>query len=142
MASHPCGCDLLEEAAQLSDPRGRAVLERDARIAQRAWACPHAGLKGAPHPDTNRTLAEVSALVGAEEGEIVGCPGACVRRPEAHEAVVALQWWKSGQLQLRQPYPSAALCDAVDLVNQSAAAREAAELRRAREEAQRGRAKD
>ena len=139
MASHPCGCDLLEEASQMADPRGRAVLERDARIAQRAWACPWAGLKGKRHPDTARTLAAVSALVGAEEGEITECPGACVRRPEAHTAVVALTWWKQGQLQLRHPWPSAALVDAIDLVNQSAAAREAAELRRAREEAQRGR---
>jgi len=79
----------------------------------------------------------VSMLIGAEEGEITGCPGACVRRPEAHEAMVAYGWWKRGQLQLRVQYPSAALVDAIDLVDQGVAAREAAELRHAREEAER-----
>ena len=129
MGDTPCGCDLALAADEEADPRAREVLAGDAARAQRDWACPHAWHRGDPDPSTKTALESVARLVGAGPGEIVGCPGACVRRPEAHEGLVALRWWRQGQLQLRCPWPSAALVEAIDLIDQSVSAREAAELR-------------
>ena len=139
MSAHPCGCDLAERADQQADPRAAAVMRSDAAVFQRLWACPYAGHRGAPAPETGRTIAAVERLTGALPGEVVGCPGACVRREEAHEALSALRWWRNGQLHLRVPHPSAALVEAIDLIDTSVSAREGAEMRRARERAEHGR---
>jgi hypothetical protein len=132
MGDTPCGCDLALAADDEADSRARDVLTGDAARAQRAWACPHAGHRGDPDPSTRAAVDAVARLVGAEPGEITGCPGACVRRPEAHEGLLALRWWKQGQLQLRCPWPSAAMVEAIDLIDTSVSSREAAELRDAR----------
>lgn len=137
MARHPCGCDLAERAAEVRDPRAREVLERDAVTYRRVWGCVYGDRPGAPAPDTAGTIEAVARLVGAEPGEITGCPGGCVRRPEAHEALVALRWWRTGSLAQRIPWPTPALAEAIDLIDTSVSAREAAELRDARRKRER-----
>lgn len=137
MGDTPCGCDLAIDADAEADPRARAVLSDDAARLQRLWACPHAGHCGDPHPSTQASTAAVARLIGAEPGEITGCPGACVRRPEAHEALVALRWWRNGSLAQRIPWPSPAMAEAIDLIDTSVSAREAAELRDARRKRER-----
>ena len=136
---HPCGCDLAEEAESTADDRARKVLEADAARYRRVWGCPYGDRRGAPAPETQSTIVAVSRLVGAEPGEITTCPGLCARHSHAHEALSAVRWYRAGQLQLRVPYPTEVLAEAIDLIENSVSAREGAEMRRAREEAERGR---
>ena len=133
----PCGCDLALDADAETDPRARDVLAADAARLQRVWACPHAGHSGAPDPSTAAATAAVARLIGCDPGEVVGCPGACVRRADAHEALIALRWWRNGSLAQRHPWPTPALAEAIDLIDTSVSAREAAELRDARRKRER-----
>lgn len=137
LADTPCGCDLALDADAETDPRARDVLAADAARLQRVWACPHAGHSGAPDPSTAAATQAVARLIGCDPGEVVGCPGACVRRADAHEALIALRWWRNGQLHMRHPWPTPALAEAIDLIDTSVSAREAAELRDARKKRER-----
>lgn len=137
MGDTPCGCDLALDADAEPDPRARDVLAADAARLQRLWACPHAGLRGTPDASTQAATASVARLIGCEPEEVTGCPGACVRRAEAHEALVALRWWRTGSLAQRIPWPTPAMAEAIDLIDTSVSAREAAELRDARRQRER-----
>lgn len=138
-----CGCDLAERAAAETDPRGAEILARDAAACRAEWRCPLAGgrvgAEDLPAPQ-RAALERVSRLCGAEDGELRACPGYYPRRPEAHRAVVLLRWLRAGALALRCPHPTGAEVDALDLVQDSLAARERDELERAkRKEPDRGR---
>lgn len=137
MGDTPCGCDLALDADAEPDPRARAVLAADAARLQRLWACPHAGHRGAPDASTQAAAGAVARLINCDPDEVVGCPGACVRRPEAHEALIALRWWRTGSLAQRIPWPTPAMAEAIDLIDTSVSAREAAELRDARKRRER-----
>lgn len=141
MSRAPCGCDLDAAARRDPDPRGREVLLGDAARMQARWGCrfsvdprtecPRSGVT--TDPDCLAVARGVETMVGAEEGEIRGCPCAEVRNADAVAALEAFRWWKAGQLALRVGHPSAPLVEAIDLVGNSLAEREADELRRLRE---------
>lgn len=111
------------------------MLARDAEACRAEWRCPLAGGRIAPSelPDTHvAAIDRVSRLCRAEEGEIRTCPGYYTRRPEAHRAVTHLRWLRANALHLRCPHPTGAEVDALDLVQESLAARERDELDRAK----------
>lgn len=117
------------------------MLRSDAAACQREWRCPRLGGRPdpGPLPDGHRAaLRRVEALCGAEEGELEACPGSYVRRPEAHRAVTALRWLRAGALHLRNPHPTMAEVEALDLAQDSLAGRERDELERARRKPQGG----
>ncbi len=136
-----CGCDLLERADSEPDPRGAAVLRSDAAACQQEWRCPRAG--GRIDPEAlgeghRAALDRVRQLCGAGEGELLTCPGHYTRDVGAHRVVTALRWLRAGALHLRDPHPSAALVDALDLAQNSLADREHDELERARRKQPKG----
>ena len=130
LSQTPCGCDLRDRAEREADPRARKIFTRDASRWQREWGCPHGDRRGEPSEACRKTLPQVCRLVGAEGDAITTCPGLLVRRPEAAQAMAAWRWWEQGQLAVRLPFPSAALVEAIDLVDLGLKAREAEELRR------------
>lgn len=134
LGSAVCGCDLAEQAAAMTDPRGAKVLQGDAVAYQRAWRCPRSE-GGAINPaaldeEHRAALDRVRALTGCDEEDMRTCPGHYVRAPEAHEVVRLHRWLKAGSLHLRVPYPSGATIDALDLFAESLSAREADEIER------------
>lgn len=118
------------------------MLRSDAATCQQEWRCPR--VKGgrideAALPEGHRAaLARVRRLCGAEDGEILTCPGHYTRNVGAHRVVTALRWLRAGALPLRDPHPSAALVEALDLAQDSLADRERDELERARRKAPKG----
>lgn len=138
MAGAPCGCDLRDHAATLTDPRGRGVLDSDGARAQRAWSCPRVtapdDVRPLP-PEAIKALDAVHRLCGVapdEPREWTGCPCLAARDPAAHEVAALLPWYRKGQLHLRCPYPTGAMVDAIDVTESALAAREADEMRRLR----------
>jgi hypothetical protein len=136
-----CGCDLVEQARTMADPRGAAVIRADGIAARGEWRCPRAG--GAVDPVAlpeaqQDALARVRLLCEADSGEVETCPGHYTRDPAAHRVVTALRWLESGSLALRDPHPTQALVDALDITQTSLAARERDDLRRARESKPKG----
>lgn len=133
---------MIADAAEMTDPRGAAVLKGDGETCQREWMCPRAkGGRIDPDalPETHRAaLDRVAALCHAEPGELVACPGHYTRDPAAHRVAVSLRWLEKGSLALRDPHPTAALVEALDLAQNSLADRERDELRRAREQQPKG----
>lgn len=110
------------------------MLRADAAQCREEWRCPRMRRPhdGSPLPEKQRdALARVARLCGAAEGELTVCPGAYVRRPEAHRTVTALRWMRAGALHLRLPHPTMAEVEALDLAQDSLAARERDELKRA-----------
>lgn len=124
----------------MKDPRGAATLDGDGQRAQQAWRCPRVcEPSDEPLPLAQRTAIDnVHRLFGVdtEAGdppECSTCPGYYARLPEAFEVARLLPWFRKGQLHLREPNPSGALVDAIDLVEQALSLRESDELRRLRE---------
>ena len=115
------------------EPRGAAVLDADALLAQAAWKCPRtcgdwqpAGLDA-----THETaLVQVRRLVDLDAESLRTCPGAYTRTPDAHEAAKLLRWLKAGALPMRVPHPSGAIVDALDELQSALGAREVDELER------------
>lgn len=126
----------------MTDPRGAAVIHADGLLAQSEWRCPRAkggSIEEAALPEAQRAaLARVRLLCDAGDGEVETCPGHYTRDVAAHRVVTALRWLESGSLALRDPHPTQALVDAIDLTQASLAARERDDLRRARESKPKG----
>mgnify|MGYP000517583554 CR=1 FL=1 len=117
------------------------MLRADGKLCQAEWRCPHAG--GAVDPSAlpeghREALRRAAALCGAEEGELATCPGHYTRKPEAFRAVTSLRWLRAGALHLRNPHPTMAEVEAIDLAQDSLAARERDELERARRKTREG----
>lgn len=120
----------------MADPRGAAVIHDDGVLAQAEWRCPRAGgvIDPCALPASHReAIARVERLCGAAEGEIQTCPGHYTRDRSAHRVATALRWLDKGALALRDPHPTAALVEALDIAQTSLSDRERDELRRARE---------
>lgn len=129
-----CGCDLREAATRERDARARAALDADGEHYQQAWRCPRTE-GGTIDPEALdaehcAALERTRLLTGAADEEIRTCPGHYARLPDAYAAVELLRWFDKGQLHLRQPNPSAAVVEAVDLARGSIAARERDEIER------------
>lgn len=133
LSQTPCGCDVREKAEREADPRARKAFLRDADRWEREWGCPHGNRPGEPSAACKGALPAVCRLVGADPEAITVCPGLLARRPEAAQAMAAWRWWEKGQLTVRVQHPSAALVEAIDLVDLGLKAREGEELRRIRE---------
>jgi hypothetical protein len=135
LADAPCGCDLADEAEKLRarEPRGAAVLDADALLAQAAWKCPRTCGNWNPtglDADHRTALDNVCRLTGLDAEDLRTCPGAYTRTPDAHEAATLLRWLKSSALHLRVPHPTGAQIDALDELQNALNAREADELER------------
>ena len=124
------------KAEEQPDPRARGVLDADGKRLQRLWACPLDGHTGDPDPATIPACKGTASLWSVDPSEVTRCPGWYSRQPEAHRVASALAWYRRGQLQLRDPWPSGALVDAIDVAESALARRETAELRRMRERAE------
>lgn len=126
----------------MADPRGAAVIRDDGLAAQREWRCPRTKggcVDASALPEAQReALVRVRALCDAEEGEVETCPGHYTRDTSAFRVVTALRWLDKGALALRDPHPTQALVDALDLAQSSLAARERDELERARKTTPKG----
>lgn len=115
------------------------MLRSDAATCQQEWRCPR--VKGGrvdrdALPEAHQgALVRVERLCGAGAGELLTCPGHYTRDPGAHRVVTALRWLRAGALHLRDPHPSAALVEALDIAQGSIADREHDELERARRKA-------
>lgn len=133
---------MIADAAEMTDPRGAAVLRSDGETCRREWRCPRAKGGCIDHdalPEAQReALARVATLCHAEPGELLTCPGHYTRDTSAHRVAMALRWLEKGALALRDPHPTAALVDALDIAQTSLADRERDELRRARENQPKG----
>lgn len=143
MSAAPCGCDLRERAKTETDPRAAAVIDAEGLRAQQLWRCPRVcpRVEGELAPACVSTLAAVHRLVGIDPAagdlvELTTCPGWYARQPEAYEVARLLPWLEKGALGLRVPYPTAALCDALDVTTEALARREAEDLRRVREKSE------
>lgn len=131
MASTPCGCDLEVEAEESLDPREKKVLLSDAKLFKEKWGC---GKNTAPDQQCSNTLKNVRSLIGAESEELSCCPGKCMRESDAYTVLESYNWLKKGQLQLRNPWPSSVLVEALDILETSVSSRERAEIREATKE--------
>lgn len=141
LADAPCGCELDDTAAPMTDERGAKVLRADAVVARDAWRCPRAG--GAIDPSALDeahcdALRKARALTGCDASDLRTCPGFYARTPQAHEVVKLLRWQKAGQLQLRCPHPTGVVVDALDEVSSAIAARERDDMERLRREHENG----
>lgn len=118
------------------------MLRSDAVTCQTEWRCPR--VKGGridrdALPEAHQAaLVRVERLCGAGEGELLTCPGHYTRDAGAHRVVTALRWLRAGALHLRDPHPTAALVEALDIAQGSIADREHDELERARRAAPKG----
>lgn len=143
MSPAPCGCDLIEKAKDEKDPRAAKVLDADGQRLQQQWRCPQvckATEEALPAPCA-KAIANVHRLVGVDPTagdppEFTVCPCYYARLPEAIQVSRLLRLTRQGQLSLRVPNPSGAILDAIDLVEDSLALREADEFRRSRERAE------
>ena len=136
LSDAPCGCDLEETAATMTDTRGADVLRADAAIYRAAWRCPRAK-GGTIDPDAlddvhRAAITRVCALTGCDDTDVRTCPGHYARTPQAHEVVRLLRWQRAGQLQMRMPHPLGTVVDALDEAAQAVSAREADEIARIR----------
>jgi hypothetical protein len=132
MKDTPCGCDLLEEAKLVRDPRVRASKESDGKYFQEVWQCPRR--KNCPParplgPKAQETLAGVATLTMAEGLET--CPLYYARLDWVCDVVRLRRWYLKGQLGLRMPHPSAVIVDAIDAIEDSVSMREAHDIDRA-----------
>lgn len=142
----PCGCKLVDTAAEAADPRGAAVLRADGEMFRQRWGCPRAGCSAPPaahqteRAEVTRSVARVLRMTDAEAAEEFRgtCPRAALYREYMGEVVTLHRWWKSGQLALHIPCPSRALLDAVDAVEEGLRAYESEVLEEAKRKAQRG----
>lgn len=125
LVSNPCGCELEYKASLEADERGKKIMLNDAKIYQKEWQCRRKGYSGPLSESAKKTLKVINNLI---EDEISCCPGQCVRESEAHEVLDCIKWFDKGQLQLRNPYPSASLVEAIGIVKDAFSARESAEI--------------
>jgi hypothetical protein len=132
MSDTPCGCDLLEEAKLVRDPRVKASKESDGKHWQEVWQCPRRSHPTPARPMDHRakeTLNRVCDLTMAEG--LTTCPLYYARLDWVGDVVRLRRWFLKGQLHLRVPHPPAVLVDAIDCIEDSVAMREAWEVDRA-----------
>lgn len=101
------------------------MLRADGLAMQRAWGCRRGGYRPEHSPEHAGRRAEV--LAGAckvlrmtpEEGAEAfdgGCPRAVLYQPHMAEVAKLHRWWKARSLPLYVPYPSEAMLEAIDAV--------------------------
>lgn len=125
MSDVPCGCELLRRAER-DDDETRPQLEDSGRARQANWRCPFGGhdmpddVEQLPAP-AQETLVAVERLTGARG--LTTCPVYYARQPWVREACNARRWAERGELRSRYGEVSGVLCEAIDLVEHSIAAR-------------------
>lgn len=101
------------------------MLRSDARTLQQAWGCRRAGCKPEDSPEQAPKRAEVTravcSVLHVPEGEAAEvfrgqCPRATLYEPHMVEVARLHRWWKARQLALYVPFPSEAMLDAIDAV--------------------------
>lgn len=144
LADSQCGCELWHSAQRVSNPEGRAALVAAAEEYQDLWACPY---RGNPFPSTPDHLPPEchEALQGVER--LTGATGFCTcplayLRPgapagEAVERVsVAVSFKEDGCLDaVEGKAPSAAIVQAITVVERARKARDVHEWKLAKEKA-------
>lgn len=144
MGRRPCGCDLIRDARQTGGEEGE-TLEHFAKEYQREWRCPFSGEFAPPKrgdvaklTDECRIAVEaVEGLCGLDEPSFDTCPCYYARQPYVIEAINARWHAEHGGLSEYEPNASAALFDAIHLINGAVIARqnrEADEAKRRMEE--------
>ncbi len=131
MSDAPCGCDLLESAKTDPDARAKAVKRTHGLAAQKVWNCPRRpGAAPAPIGVTDGAallaLDNVRDLTFAEG--LQTCPLWYTRLEWLGDVLKLRRWFAKGQLALKVPHPSGALCDAIDCIEDSVALRESHDL--------------
>jgi len=134
MSDLPCGCEMLRRAERIDDET-RPQLEECGRARQAAWRCPFGGHDLPDDAEAlpavaQETLVAVERLTGARGMRT--CPTFYARQPWVREACAGRKWAERGELRTRYGEVSGVLCEAIDLVEHSIAARMADDSERAR----------